>query len=916
MSKRQAHWCAAILLLCVTAGGFRALVAHPGDLLVGPQRGGYNDVTDSILPVRAWPAQIAAREGSAPLWNPSGGVGLPWVGNPQSAMLYPGNWLYFLFPAEAAVSWVLFAHHLLAGIGVYFLARRLKMSYWSGVLSGCCFALAPYLLANSAEGHYNPICLMAWVPWAFIAFDRWQEGHRGSTAILAFVISLQFFAGHAQEVFYEVLLMSGLVATRAGIDTVRGQWKTAAWSLLRWTVVGISVIGLVAKDLLPIRVYTQHAIRAGGLAAEVTGLGGVPVVGLAQLFNPWAWGPADHFTLPAGVNNLMFWETFCYFGLIPLLLAVLAACSTSLSHPARRFAILAAITLLFALGSYGPIYETVHRLVPGISYFRAPSRALFLTSFCVALLAGFGLDWLQSAQKRTTRAVWGGLGLAGLSIGLIAGIGSALSTPAELTAQTAAALPTSGERSQQLPQTTAAVTPPDAKTSSETKAAANGPNSLAKSGAPVTGTATTVRKSKPVSSTGASSITTVTSISPWQAAFGRPLPWIFWSVACLGLLLAAVSPQLAHRGAMLVGLFAVVELLLVSGPLFRTIDASTLRKNSAISQFLSEHSGLHRVLVRQVLLSDREAWQDGINKLQVYEPVPVLNTVHLFAALAPDGKALDALGGFELLDIRTFHPGMLDLLGVKYLVLQLEQPLPELMGWKLVHTGEFASQFAVRGQQTVVNRFAIYENPDPLPRAYLVGQTQVLDPRQNAIQALRRLDPRQAVLVGKDSLPAGPRQAFRAAEIQKFTANRIEIQATLEHPGYLVLTDLQYPGWRARVDGKLLPVETVNLGLRGVALPAGTHAVVFEYMPVGLITGTIISGVTGLLLLPSLIWRGRRRNAQHSASTTSPEASVSTVNPLMTAAAPAALPDPLAVRPGTEAEMSATVSTSDSDLAV
>jgi hypothetical protein len=64
----------------------------------------------------------------------------------------------------------------------------------------------------------------------------------------------------------------------------------------------------------------------------------------------------------------------------------------------------------------------------------------------------------------------------------------------------------------------------------------------------------------------------------------------------------------------------------------------------------------------------------------------------------------------------------------------------------------------------------------------------------------------------------------------------------------LLLAELAYPGWRVRVDGESAPLELGASLLRGVALDAGVHQVVFDYRPLSLYLGLAL-GVVALLFV-------------------------------------------------------------------
>ena len=218
--KRAVHLLAGIVLAGAAAICFWPLCSHPADLLVGPQRAGQNDVTSNILAFRWYHGVCLFRSTQSLSWNPFSLGGTPWLGNPQTAMFYPPNWLYALVDSRLAVSWLMVAHHWLAGLGTYLLCRRYGLAWSAGAFAGIAFMAAPYYVANTGEGHYNPVCLMAWVPWAFLCVERLRAGQRGGVVGTALILTLAFFCGHVQELFYLVLLLTGFLA----VNVVQRLW--------------------------------------------------------------------------------------------------------------------------------------------------------------------------------------------------------------------------------------------------------------------------------------------------------------------------------------------------------------------------------------------------------------------------------------------------------------------------------------------------------------------------------------------------------------------------------------------------------------------------------------------------------------------------------------------------------------------
>jgi hypothetical protein len=98
----------------------------------------------------------------------------------------------------------------------------------------------------------------------------------------------------------------------------------------------------------------------------------------------------------------------------------------------------------------------------------------------------------------------------------------------------------------------------------------------------------------------------------------------------------------------------------------------------------------------------------------------------------------------------------------------------------------------------------------------------------------------------------------------------------LEAPAraFLVIADTWFPGWTARLDGREVPIRRVDIGLRGVEVPPGAHALEMTFVPEGWAAGLRWTrGAMLAWLLASLAtaaaWWARRRAAQRLAAPTS-----------------------------------------------
>lgn len=394
-SAVRQHAVAAVLIGLAAMMFFARLSLHPTDLLVGVQRDGRNDVTAHNLAARDLVRQHLVKEGTVLTWLDSGLLGSPWLGNPQSAMFYPPHWLFLIVESSLLMSWLLVAHHVWAGFGLYLYCRRLDLSWSAALVAGVAFAGAPFLIAQTGEGHSTQVFLIAWAPWAMLVYDGVRRGVPGAAAMIAMLFAIAFFCGHVQEVYYLVVILSGFVLC----DCIRRERKTLVrpYALATtWCGIGVATAALVAVELIPNWIYTRFGVRSQGIDGAVAGAISAGPTSLWQLLNPFALGGPDNYQGPGA----FYWETLCCFGIAPLLLAIVGAMQVTRRDRVLRWLLLGVITLLFAMGGDTPVFPLLHRYFPGMSLFRSPGRAFFFTSLAVAVLAAFGWDSIEKALRR------------------------------------------------------------------------------------------------------------------------------------------------------------------------------------------------------------------------------------------------------------------------------------------------------------------------------------------------------------------------------------------------------------------------------------------------------------------------------------------------------------------------------------
>jgi len=127
----------------------------------------------------------------------------------------------------------------------------------------------------------------------------------------------------------------------------------------------------------------------------------------------------------------------------------------------------------------------------------------------------------------------------------------------------------------------------------------------------------------------------------------------------------------------------------------------------------------------------------------------------------------------------------------------------------------------------------IYRNNLVLPRAYVVHNVWPVSGSEQAFAAIHRaeFDPASTVVIEGGIAPATGASGSSEVRITSYTNDEIRMEASSTAPGYLVTSEVYYPGWRVQVDGRPAELARANYAFRAVWLPPGTHQIRFWFEP-------------------------------------------------------------------------------------
>ena len=461
----------------------------------------------------------------------------------------------------------------------------------------------------------------------------------------------------------------------------------------------------------------------------------------------------------------------------------------------RFFLILLLLALAYALGRYTPFFALAFDRIPGVSFYRRPADAAFLVNIALAFGAGFLLHrYIEEGPPKPFRTLpkWLAFALAGattLALAMLTGTGLAFSLREGHVTNSLAALAVAAM--------------------------------LAGAGAAILARLQT----RPRRALAASLFVLLSGAE------------ILWRNAA-----SPLNAEPLERYSIYAGMKPA-----------EAAGIEVLRDEIAAAARGGGHP-------RVEILGLKGPWQNASMVLKFentlgYNPLRIEDYDR---AVGPGQNAEDLTFRRYPGTFRGYNSRLAALLGLEYLV--LDRPLTELP--RDIPRPNARAIYASGAMY-------IYKLGETAPRAYFASSVERVDNEEVLDEhVLPGFDPLSEVLIDQASmadLHGGPyprgtgdervqtatlsvghgagqsvSQASSEAPglshvaIVNYADNTVEIDVDAPRAGIVVLHDLFYPGWEARVDGHRKPVLHANILFRGVEVSAGRHRVAFSFHPLSL----------------------------------------------------------------------------------
>ncbi|MGH3284917.1 MAG: hypothetical protein ACRDPD_09595 [Streptosporangiaceae bacterium] len=391
---RRGDVVAAVLLITLPAVifGVPALLGHavlPGD-----------DLTQNF-PLRVL-AGRQIRAGHLPLFDPYIWSGAPLRAGWNAAAAYPLTWLFAILPGTAAWTLNMIVTWAVAGLGMFWFLRALRLASLASFLGAFSFAFAGGMSAQVT--HFGLVAGLSWVPLALLSIlrlaqDRPFVSRLGWIAVLAAALGLVILAGEPRAIDDACVIL--LIYAAWQVARLGRRAGPAAVSVAAGLTLGMC---LGAVQWLP-GLATISSSQRGVDSMALYSSGSLPVRWVLLTLVPDLLGGSGSLGQPSFFGFYNLTEVTSYVGILPLVAAfALLGRLRWRRHPPEWLVwhVMALAGVALALGGNTPLGNVLYHL-PLFGDQRLQSRNIMVLDLALAVLLAYWAD--QPFDGARTRRV-------------------------------------------------------------------------------------------------------------------------------------------------------------------------------------------------------------------------------------------------------------------------------------------------------------------------------------------------------------------------------------------------------------------------------------------------------------------------------------------------------------------------------
>ena len=241
----------------------------------------------------------------------------------------------------------------------------------------------------------------------------------------------------------------------------------------------------------------------------------------------------------------------------------------------------------------------------------------------------------------------------------------------------------------------------------------------------------------------------------------------------------------------------IFDLISFGRQFIQPYEFSSSKEREQLLAHMPENPAQGRVITGREVFSANDGLKEHFPSILGYDPLLLKRYVHFFQAsqgYPPDDHVVN------LESVRD----------------------PEAKLLKLLHV-----------QKAFLNE-GIREMNNAIPYAQVVA-TSTIKPVEEILPFMKgvEFDPKETVILEPSAMrEVKPGKGFKAlvssCSVTDYQSENIRLKVSTNQPGYLVLSEIFYPGWQAAVDGKKVGILCGNYLFRVIPLEEGDHDVCFK----------------------------------------------------------------------------------------
>ena len=356
---------------------------------------------------------------SNPLWANNVFAGMPgYLISLQAPFEQPFK--YVIRAVNKLINWRA-TYLILGAMGIIFLMRFWRFSPLTSTFSAIAYIWWPYLFGILEAGHNTKVRTMMLMPLILFAFVKLlKKPGMLNASLFAIFFSLGIQSNHYQVMFYISMALAVFGIFHMVRFFQQKEWRSIG--IRTGLVIGALIlsVGISSFPTLVVKEYSKYSIRGGTGEAASSGLS-------YDYATNWSLYPGEMMTfiipryyggssseqytgdavpelkgrtIPGYWGHKIFTTTTDYMGVISLFFVGIALVFRRRDKRVLTLAVVCVLSLLVSFGKHFPVvYDLFFNFVPYFNQFRIPSMILVLVQLGIAILAGFGFEFIVNHSQ-------------------------------------------------------------------------------------------------------------------------------------------------------------------------------------------------------------------------------------------------------------------------------------------------------------------------------------------------------------------------------------------------------------------------------------------------------------------------------------------------------------------------------------